>query len=168
MTGDLEVGRLPLRPPLYRGPAAKRVRWTSNKCRCVFCKVICTLPVVCSREFLRSWALCMHQPTSFSTRNRSSLHSHDQTAAAPQSELSSDHFPMWSPSFSITVARRFGHPLQRPFTSCLALMLSTTLMRGQAGRRCDRRTTPRDQRFHWSHQTPTDDPDLVSLSFALL
>ena len=40
--------------------------------------------------------------------------------------------------------------------------------KSQAGRRCDRRTTPRDQRFHWSHQTPTDDPDLVNLSFAPL
>ena len=44
MTGDLEVGQFPQGPPLYRGPAAKRVGWSSHKCLLVFCKNILTLP----------------------------------------------------------------------------------------------------------------------------
>ena len=42
MTGDLKVGQLPCGPSLYRGPAAKRVGWTSHKCLLVF--LILTLP----------------------------------------------------------------------------------------------------------------------------
>ena len=44
MTGDLKIGQLPCGPSLYRGPAAKRVGWTSHKCLPVFCKNILTLP----------------------------------------------------------------------------------------------------------------------------
>ena len=44
MTGDLKVGQFPCGPSLYRGPAAKRVGWTSHKCLPVFCKNILTLP----------------------------------------------------------------------------------------------------------------------------